>query len=220
MENLFKRIGTAGWLLLSGNCPSLSIGQPNLAERLLSIVPDKPEIVVFTPDNNLLVEIREFVDDLTAFFDVESSIVNLSSATDEFMQDAWLRASLMILVQGTALGWIDLLANRLFISRPDEILGPGNVLLVIGQSVAAVGRWIYYPEEQHLGDGLNWVEDAIFLPDVNTPASIEEVRTHLLLEKGSYAVGLPEGSLLGIGPEGEIEVWSEIVPVVTIDVSA
>ena len=96
METLFKRIGTVGWLLLSGNCPSLSVGQPSLAERLLSIVADKPEIVVFTPDKNLKVELREFVDDLSAFFDVESSIVNVSSATDEFMQDAWMRASLMI----------------------------------------------------------------------------------------------------------------------------
>jgi len=38
----------------------------------------------------------------------------------------------------------------------------------------------------------------------------------LAAEDHSYAVGLGEGSVLALGPRGEVEVWGEARPTVTL----
>ena len=217
---MIHRRGSMGWLLLSSSISTLWVGEVTIADRIVEIVGTSPEIGVLIPGSSLLPESADLIADLESFFDADIATVNADEATDAKIQQSWYEASLMILLQGNAIEWREILGKRVFDKVSDEIVGPDSIVFGIGESIAAMGRWTMDLDASNIREGLSWIENAILLPGEHTPGSLEPIKEHLLQNEGSYAVGMPKEALLAIGPEDRVEVWSQTAPVITMDMTS
>jgi hypothetical protein len=94
------------------------------------------------------------------------------------------------------------------ISSPDLPLI--DLTLLIGGSCAAAGEWKLTTDA--IEPGLGWLPRGIITPGLPTPAALPAVRDLLSRESRSYAIGLPPGGSIALGPSGELEIWGEANP--------
>jgi hypothetical protein len=88
-----------------------------------------------------------------------------------------------------------------------------DLVLLIGAPCAAVGEWmISAPNPEIVVPGLGWLPHGIVTPGLGHPADLAPVKDLLLDEPRSFAIGLPSGGILALGPTGELEIWSEVKP--------
>jgi hypothetical protein len=83
-----------------------------------------------------------------------------------------------------------------------------------------MGSWVFQEENASLLDALGWVMNGIILPDQPAPSHIDQIRDHISDHIESYAIGLPEHAMLALGPENQIEVWSDTPPTVFLGYEA
>ena len=74
------------------------------------------------------------------------------------------------------------------------------------------GEWIYDSNSDQISDGIGWFPKAIFLPDFETPASKVGVRQKIEAQMKSYAISIAPDTIIGVGPQGKIEIWSDAAP--------
>jgi len=72
------------------------------------------------------------------------------------------------------------------------------------------------PPSCQLVPGLGWLPGAIVLLGETDPMECAEVRDGLGGPGKKYALGLPPGAILAIGPEGEAEVWGDVRPTLAL----
>jgi hypothetical protein len=94
------------------------------------------------------------------------------------------------------------------ISSPDLPLI--DLTLLIGGACAAAGEWKLTSEA--IEPGLGWLPRGIVTPGLPHPADLPAVRELLSRESRSYAIGLPPGGSIALGPSGELEIWGEVNP--------
>ncbi|MGD8632312.1 MAG: hypothetical protein PVF85_02000 [Anaerolineales bacterium] len=215
-SSVFQRLGTMGWLTLASSPPRLDQAGAQLSERLLEVTDLSRPPFVLTPEPQLQDELERFVEDLQILLGVEIQILNPVDLDDVDLQNLWLNAGIMIMADGTKSFWLDVINERLFRSRPLEILAEGALLFALGESASLMGAWALNQERHEIETALGWIQGSIILPTNENPASIAAVRNHLEEREGVFALGLPDGALLALGPDEQIEVWTEVAPVLLL----
>ncbi len=209
-----SRLGTMGWLLLSASPPGSGERFPRLGEKILEITDLSRTQVCMTigeiPDTSFI----HLIDDLETILGGSIQVIDLQSLIVEELRELWLTSSLKILGGGSIEGWYKFLGTDLFQVQPEEVLPDASVLLAIGAAAGAMGSWAFNDESATLMDALGWVVNGIVLPGWGAPSQIDSVRDHVSDHLKSYAIGLPEHALLALGPENQVEVWSETPPTV------
>lgn len=205
-----------GWLALSGVPPVLDKSSAKISERLLELSDLSRQPLLFTPDPSVSEEVQRFVSDLEILLGLEIQIVNPADLGDEALRDLWLNAGIMILTGGSPAYWEELVGDRLFRMRPQEILAEGAVLFAVGVPASVMGAWRLDSAQMGVEKGLGWVIGGVTITTNSDPAEIAVVRNHLEEREGVYALGLPDGALLALGPHSEIEVWTEKAPVLLL----
>jgi hypothetical protein len=109
--------------------------------------------------------------------------------------------------------WREFIDVRLFRGYPQEILADGSVLFAFGSVSSLMGDWMLEAGTHDLIKGLGWVPGSIVLPTNEDPAEIASVHNHLEEHEGVFALGLPDGAMLALGPDNQVEVWTEAAPV-------
>lgn len=118
----------------------------------------------------------------------------------------------LILYGGSPLDWVQA-ASRLEWKESTTISPFIDLVLSIGAPCAAAGEWMLSVSPPNaVTKGLGWVPHGIVTPGLGHPADLPVVRELLLDEPRSFAIGLPPGGILALGPSGELEIWSEINP--------
>ena len=88
-----------------------------------------------------------------------------------------------------------------------------DLVILVGAPCAAVGQWMLSaPEPDAVVPGLGWLPDGIVTPGLDRPGDLPAVRGLIADEPRSFAIGLPPGGILALGPSGELEIWSQVRP--------
>ncbi len=220
MAEGIRRLGTMGWLVLSGRPPEIGDRSPKLSEKILDLtdLSKTPVLMTFGEMHD-----RSYLDlfaDLEILFSCTLQIIDLQTLPVEALRELWLDSSLKILGEGTVEEWYKILGVDLFKVRPEEILPDDSVLLAIDSAAAVMGSWVFQEENGSLLDALGWVMNGIILPGQPAPSHFDHIRDHISDHTESYAIGLPEYTLLALGPENQIEVWSDTPPIVFLGYEA
>ena len=91
----------------------------------------------------------------------------------------------------------------------------GAAIVGAGAGATALGAWIAGTESTGETEGLGWVEDVIVTPHFEGAESADQLRHLLDTHSECIGLGIPEGSGLGLGPDGNVvSVGDEDVTVV------
>ncbi|MFA9489655.1 MAG: hypothetical protein ACERK1_00310 [Anaerolineales bacterium] len=220
MAEGIMRLGTMGWLVLSGKPPEIGDRSPQLSEKILELTDLSKTPVCMTIGEMQDCSYLDLFEDLEILFGTTLQIIDLQTLPAEELRELWLDSSLKILGGGTVEEWYKILGVDLFKVRPEEILPEASVLLAIDSAAAVMGSWVFQEQSASLLDALGWVINGIILPGQPAPSHMDHIRDHISDHIESYAIGLPEHALLALGPEKQIEVWSDTPPTVFLGYEA
>lgn len=220
MTEGIMRLGTMGWLVLSGRPPEIGFRSLKLSEKILELTNLSKTPVFMTIGEIQDSSYLRLIEDFEILFGCTLQLFDLQTLLAEELRELWLDSSLKILGEGTVEEWYKILGVDLFKVRPEEILPDASVLLATESAAAVMGSWVFQEESASLLYALGWVMNGIILPGQSAPSRIDHIRDHISDHIESYAIGLPEHALLALGPENQIEVWSDTPPAVFLGYEA
>lgn len=207
---VLRRAPGRAWLALAADPPAFGEETPGLAERLLERLDlSLPPLVVLAPevDEPALERMLSDLEDLLGF-----EIDRLPAA--QVPRQAWSEAGLTVLVGGPEAAW----AAALGAAGGPALAGrlpEGGLLFASGAAARALGEWVCGPARtaEH---GLAWLPGAIVLSGTEPPGSRSEVQGCLREHPRAYALGLPPGAILALGPDGQVESWGSAQPALVL----
>jgi hypothetical protein len=202
-----------GWLALAGSAPSLNQSGAQISERLLELADLSQVPLLLTPVETLSTELQEFVEDLGILLSHEVQVIHPDDLAEQELRELWLNAGIVIMAGGSQAYWREVISERLFKIQPQEILAEGAVLFCFGACASLMGAWAFNQELLEIEKGLGWVFGSLVVPTNTDPAEIAAVHNHLEERANVFALGLPDGAVLALGPEGQVEVWTQKAPV-------
>lgn len=215
---MFQRLQTDGWLVLSNPLPSLGGEKPQLAERLLERFNLSYLPLLLTTDETIDFRMQQFIDDVETLLDAPVTVMQIQRASKAELDEACMNASLIILAGSKVDEWINIFDSSTAMLMPEQMKGEGRLVLVSGSAAASVrGSWTFMEHGNQPIPGLRWLPGAVVLPKVSHPTESPDTRQLLLEQKFSYELEITQGAILELRPEGEIEVWGETAPAVTLD---
>jgi len=208
---LFRKQGGAGWIVLADRLPEIGGSLRVLGERLLERIDLSRRPICVASAEADLDEVKTFVEDLEGWLGSEALLL----VPEELLDLDWRKAGLVVITGGPPSVWVSVL-----VSRDPEAPGlveadEGTLLYVVGEAAEAMGSWIVQSDGLRLS-GIGWLRGAVVLAGRAEPASVSGVPELLSREDHSYALGLGEEAVLALGPVGEVEVWGEARPTITL----
>ena len=216
MLPFLQRPRAKGWIVLTGSTPSLGRDSPRFPDYILENTDLAWAPCCLTADDMENEDLNTFLDDLEMLLNVDVQRLGLGMISKEEYQTRLSAGGFLMLAGGSAVTWVETMGSVGLRTQPEIALGKGRLLLAVGGAAAALGSWIRVPGEDALHDGLEWIRGAVVLPDVESPAHDREIQSWLKRVDRSYAIGLPQGAVFALGPEGEVEVWGEVSPVLSL----
>lgn len=213
---LFNRPGTSGWIVLSGGVPSIGDESPRLAENILEKANLSLAPLCISARRPLGDRLRDFIEDIGLLLGDTIEIAYLDELPNPEIGAILDAAGLCILAGGPASMWKSWFELSSLHPSPENLFLDERLILAIGQAAAAMGTWTLQPEDEELVQGLGWLRGALVIPEIGEPGDMESVKGFLSSEEYVYALGLPDGAVLAFGPAGEVEVWGERKPVITL----
>jgi hypothetical protein len=138
--------------------------------------------------------------------------IKLQALEDFALDQSAGRVGVLVLYAGAPQDWAAE-ASRFQTAMSSPDLPLVDLTLVIGGACAAVGEWqLTGPSSEAVGAGLGWLPKGIVTPGLSRSADLPAVRDLLAHETRSFAIGLPPGGSIALGPSGELEIWSEVRP--------
>jgi hypothetical protein len=95
---------------------------------------------------------------------------------------------------------------------PDSIVAEHSLFIAMGSLISVLGEWVYDSDSDQITDGIGWFPKAIFLPGLEAPASIKGVQQKIEAQMKSYAISIAPDTIIGVGPQGKVEIWSDAAP--------
>lgn len=202
----------AGWLALSGTLPRLGGEYPQLAARLLEKINLAARMLILVlPDVDPLL-VRRFREDVEELLGAPPAVEILRQNRDTDLRGV----SFLALTGGDVESWFFALSREIMEERLLQHLEAGGVILASDASCAGLGSWRFRPGIPEPVQGLGWLPGGLILPGIAEPGGLQAVRDLLAGQDQSYALGLPSGTALAVGAEGDIEVWSRKAPKVIL----
>lgn len=210
MFQLFQHSFSSAWLVLATDEVLRPPFMFDLSLQLAGLFDESsPVVVVLGPesDND---ELTPLLDQLADTLATESiSFIDLDGFN---LKQSNGRVGGLILYGGSPRDWVQE-AGRFLIDDQTPSSPRVDIALVIGAPCAAVGEWTVPPSSPDtIEGGLGWLPHGIVIPGLAHPVDIPVVRDLLAHQQGSFAIGLPPGGIIALGPSGELEIWSEVNP--------
>lgn len=213
---IFRRPEAPGWMVITGQMPSLGMGSPLFMERMLEVVDLSWPPVCLALEPRLSEDFSAVLDDFETLLGVDVTVLDLSDISPDEVIDAATQAGVLILAGGEPIDWYNYLKTDQIRLHPDSLIQKGRVFIAIGSAASALGTWMYSNIEESILPGLGWLMGGIVVPGENTPMDILVIRDRLEAEEHTYAIGLPAGAILALGPSDEVEVWGNVKPVIAL----
>lgn len=207
-EEVFQRVPGEGWLVLAAAIPELGGPTADLMERLLVRLDlSRPIAAIAAPDSDAD-QVNEFLESVDEWLNTEAGLIELDT---DLETEGWEDSGLLVLVGDDPELWVEGLGEqggqrlRAALERGAVILAVGGAAGALGEKAAARLR----PGE--LVDGLAWLPGSLLLQAPGEEDLIE-VSAWLQDDQPRIALRLQAGSILALGPRGEVERWGEPAP--------
>ncbi len=208
---LFSRLHSAGWLVLAPGLPTFGGLYPDLAAHLLEHIDLAGASVCICAASAELKVAGRFADELEALLDRECPVSLLGGTAGKPPESA-----LAVLCGGEIGAWAAALAEGSPTGTWLAELAESGLVLAAGPAAAAVGAWGALLQDEALTAGADWLSQAIVLPGAEDPGEASRVRELLAGPVRAYAIGLPEGSILALGPSEQVELWGSVRPTILL----
>jgi hypothetical protein len=191
--------------------PEIGGAHRDLGERLLEHFDlSRPPACIAVPGADTT-PVEEMAEILEGWLDVAVPLL----APREMTAEDWRAAGLVILAGGPAESWVEALTPSTATSSTLDAIGEGSLVYAVGGAAEALGSWMF-PVGGAPREALGWLPGGVILPGRADPAEVDGLTKLLAREDHSYALGLAEGAVLALGPQGEVEVWSESRPTIAL----
>jgi hypothetical protein len=211
-DRVFRRLAGEGWIVLSASLAAPGGAQRDLGDRILERLDLSLEPLLATAPQASEPAVADYVEEVEAWLDRPVRRVEVQHLT----QEDWSRLGLLTLTGGPVAAWLEGLGGVEVRATPLAALGEGSLLCAAGEAAQALGTWVSSCPSGPLSPGLGWLPGAIILPGETDPMECPEIREALSGPGRKYALGLPPGAILAIGPEGEAEVWGDVRPTLAL----
>jgi hypothetical protein len=191
---------------------------PQLAEHFLPRLDLSRVPICLSGDDAIDDDLQSFLEDIEILLDSQVTVLRVNELTQSTFQEIIENANMLVMAGGDVQSWIDLLDPLRLDSESDDVLGGGRLVFAMGPATSALGSWVFY-EDEGPEAGLGWLTGAVILPEVDKPGEVPSVKELLSQQRLSYALGLPRGAVLALGPRGEIEVWGIAAPSVALGIA-
>jgi hypothetical protein len=212
----FRKPDSKGWLVLSNRVPSLGDKTPMLMERMLALIDLSYPPLCLTLGSDDFKAVDDFIDDYETLTGVELTVVDLWDLSYEQTVAAVSQAGFVIFVGGLALDWVAQIDPLGSGNSASDFFRQNSMIMVLGPVVASLGSWVFSSLDGDIKPGLDWIPNAVVLPDEAAPMEDDRIRALLAGRERAFAIGLPHDSIFALGPQGNVEVWSAMKPVIAL----
>ncbi len=212
VSRIFERRGSRGWVILAGEAPPARGSDSSVLDPIINLLRDEGALVILAPGGEIPSNTQPFVNDLLARFSGSLKIVDPLDVDQALILATCQKAQVVLATGGSLEDWVTIFDEEQLPADPDSIVAENSVFIAIGSLISVLGEWIYYPDREQISDGIGWFPKAIFLPGIEAPASKEGVRQKIETQMKSYAISIAPDTIIGVGPQGKVEIWSDAAP--------
>ena len=142
-----------------------------------------------------------------------------ASARDPANYRRLAQASLIYIGDGDSQRLIEALEGTPAIEAIAGAYDAGAVIVGISAGAIMLGRWGVSHSAKKILPGWGWVSDSIIAPHY-TSARADGVRAALQLYPEAIALSIPDNVALALGPDGDVETWTDTGEQVTLTFGA
>ena len=212
ISRIFERRGSWGWVIRAGEAPPVRGSESSALDPIINLLRDEGALVILAPGGEIPSSTQPFVNDLLARFSGSLKIVDPLDVDQQLILETCNKAQVVLAIGGDLDDWVTIINEEKLPADPDSIVAENSVFIAMGSLISTLGEWIYDSNSDQISDGIGWFPKAIFLPDFETPASKVGVRQKIEAQMKSYAISIAPDTIIGVGPQGKIEIWSDAAP--------
>jgi hypothetical protein len=210
--SVFRRLDGEGWLILGGSIPELGGETADLMDRLLAHLDLSRPIAAIVAADAEVGDIQELLEAVEMWLGTEAGVLELDTDLDVA---GWDESGLLLLIGDEPEPWIEALQGEPG-ARLSAALKRGGIVFAMGGAAAAFGDRVAAAwDDPAPMEGLAWLPGTMVLVDPTSPQD-EVVLSWLQESEPRTVVKLDPGSVLALGPEGEVERWSQIPPEIVL----
>jgi hypothetical protein len=204
-----------GWLVLSGGGNWHQGETDTIDAHVLGLANlDRPIVALFsegTPE-----EAEEILEHYTLLGGPTGEAFSLSTMTDQDLQDSSFtalleEAGILYLGGENPTQLVRRLRNTQalkFIVRGFATV-QGLILVGAGGAAAALGTWLALSHPGEIARGFGFLRNAIVAPHFTQTEEAPLLHDLLSAHPNQLGLGIPEGTALALGPQGEVQTWGE-----------
>ena len=212
ISRIFERRGFRGWVILAGEAPPVRGSDSSALDPIMDFLREEGTLVILAPGGEIPSSTQPFVNDLLARFSGSLKIVDPLDVDQQLILETCNKATVVLAIGGNLDDWVTIINEEKLPVDPDSIVAENSVFIAMGSLISVLGEWIYDSDSDQITDGIGWFVKAIFLPDLEAPASNKRVRQKIEAQMKSYAVSIAADTIIGVGPQGKVEIWSDAAP--------
>ncbi len=141
------------------------------------------------------------------------------SARDPANYRRLANAGLIYMAGGSMQRLIEALEGTPAIEAIAQAFDSGAVIVGASAGAMMLGKWGLSSSDKKIYRGWGWIPDSIVVPHY-TVERTDEVRAALQRYPEAIALGIPEYVALALGPDGEVETWTDQPEQVTVTIGA
>jgi len=212
ISRIFERRGSRGWVILAGEAPPVRGSDSSALDPIMDFLREEGTLVILAPGGEIPSSTQPFVNDLLARFSGSLKIVDPLDVDQQLILETCNKATVVLAIGGNLDDWVTIINEEKLPVDPDSIVHENSVFIAMGSLISVLGEWIYDSDSDQITDGIGWFVKAIFLPDLEAPASNKRVRQKIEAQMKSYAISIAPDTIIGVGPQGKVEIWSDAAP--------
>jgi hypothetical protein len=108
--------------------------------------------------------------------------------------------------------WLDIFGETEAEDALLEALGTGMHVLAAGAAAEAIGSWAWSPRGDEFVGALGWLPGAILVAGEAATGDWGGALSVLARRRRAYALAIPPGDVVGLGPHGEVRLWGDPAP--------
>lgn len=200
-QAVFKWLDGRGWLVLSGGADDS--GEIRGLALARSSADGGVACVALSSDPGAGDRLLDDVEDLGA---PSGYVVDIAAEDDESVRTKLSEAGVIVIISDESAETVSSALTGAAIEGIQTAYQNGAVVLAEGTCAMALGAFLA-DDEGSVSPGLNWLEDALVLPNVESAAAY--AKELLVAQPTAVAVGIGFGSGLALGPDGQVETWGK-----------
>jgi cyanophycinase-like exopeptidase len=208
----------SGWLVLLGG-GSWDDSETIHSQAISAILDESPIAFVpaANPDPTYGEAFLSYYGELGAPPGYVVPVHDQKSARDPANYRRLAQAGLIFIGGGDTSRLIEAVEGTPVIEAIAEAFDSGAVIVGVSAGAMLLGKWGLSSDTGKVLPGWGWLSDSIIVPHYTTERSLQ-VRNALQRYPETVALSIPDNVALALGPDGELETWTDTFQQITVTI--